>query len=67
MTITPFDPGGCPLERQRFTWEELAGKPISKLDDDAFTRVRIILMNGVELDSVRMKQVMLRMNRTARA
>jgi hypothetical protein len=67
MTITPFDPGGCPLERQRFTWKELAGKPISKLDDDAFTRVRIILMNGVELDSVRMKQVMLRMNRTARA
>src|SRR5205823_12891773 len=42
------------------------GKPISKLDDDAFTRVRIILMNGLELDSVRTKQMALRMNREAR-
>jgi hypothetical protein len=25
-----------------------AGKPISKLDDDAFTRVRVILQNGIE-------------------
>jgi hypothetical protein len=44
----------------------MVGKPISKLDDDAFTRVRIILMNGLELDSLRTKQVALRMNRDAR-
>lgn len=66
MTINLFDKGGCPLERQRFTWKELVQKPISKLDDDAFTRVRIILMNGVEHDALRTKQVMLRMNRHAR-
>lgn len=66
MTINLFDKGGCPLERQRFTWKELVQRPISKLDDDAFTRVRIILMNGVEHDALRMKQVMLRMNRNAR-
>src|SRR3954466_7245025 len=66
MTINLFDPGGTPIERQRFTWKELVQKPISKLDDDAFTRVRAILMNGVELDSLRQKQVLLRMNRDLR-
>jgi hypothetical protein len=39
---------GVPLDRQKFTWRELAGPTISKLDDDAFTRVRVILMNGIE-------------------
>ena len=27
---------------------DMVRKPISKLDDDAFTRLRIILMNGIE-------------------
>jgi hypothetical protein len=66
MTINLFDTGGCPVERQRFTWKELVQKPISKLDDDAFTRVRVILMNGVEHDALRTKQIMLRMNRDQR-
>jgi len=67
MTINLFDSGGCAIERQQFTWKELVQKPISKLDDDAFTRVRIILMNGVEHDALRTKQVMLRMNSESRA
>ena len=62
MTINLLTDKGMPPARQKFTWKELVQKPISKLDDDAFTRVRTILMNGVELDSLRMKQVMLRMN-----
>lgn len=62
MTLNLFTDRGVPLERQKFTWKELVQKPISKLDDDAFTRIRTILMNGVELDSLRVKQVMLRMN-----
>jgi hypothetical protein len=62
MAINLLTDAGVPLERQTFTWKELVQKPISKLDDDAFTRVRAILMNGVELDSLRVKQVMLRMN-----
>jgi hypothetical protein len=57
---------GTPLAKQKFTWKEMVGKPISKLDDDAFTRVRIILMNGLELDALRTKQVALRCNREAR-
>jgi hypothetical protein len=62
MAINLLTDRGQPLERQQFTWRELVSKPISKLDDDAFTRVRTILMNGVELDSLRIKQVMLRTN-----
>ena len=53
MALRLFDGTGTPLERQRFTWRELAGPPISKLDDDAFTRVRIILMNGIEAEALR--------------
>jgi hypothetical protein len=57
---------GTPLERQRFTWRELAGRPISKLDDDAFTRVRIILMNGIEMEAIRFQHACARMNRELR-
>ncbi len=57
---------GCPLDRQRFSWKDLVQNTISKLDDDAFTRVRIILMNGLEMDALRVQQILLRMNRDAR-
>jgi hypothetical protein len=66
MPINLLQDKGLPLERQRMSWKDMVGKPISKLDDDAFTRVRIIWMNGLELDSLRTKQVALRMNRDAR-
>jgi hypothetical protein len=66
MMIDLLKDKGTPLSQQRLSWKDMVGKPISKLDDDAFTRVRIILMNGVELDSLRTKQVALRMNRDAR-
>ena len=66
MTIDLLRDKGVPLDRQRMTWKDMVGKPISKLDDDAFTRVRIILMNGLELDSLRTKQVAIRCNREAR-
>jgi hypothetical protein len=54
---------GVPLEQQVFTWRELAGPTFSKLDDDAFTRVRVILMNGVEAEAVRFSHACARMNR----
>lgn len=66
MTINLFQDKGIALDKQRLTWKAMAGRTISKLDDDAFTRMRIILMNGVELDSLRTKQVALRSNREAR-
>ncbi len=57
---------GVPLDRQVFTWRELAPIPFSKLDDDAFTRVRVILMNGVESEAVRFSHACARMNRELR-
>jgi hypothetical protein len=44
---------GVPLDEQRFTLRELSPMPYSKLDSDAFTRTRVILMNGIESESVR--------------
>src|SRR3982750_4966092 len=66
MTIDLLRDKGTPLSRQRLSWKDMVGKPISKLDDDAFTRVRIILMNGLELDSLRTKQIAIRCNAQAR-
>lgn len=66
MTIDLMNDKGTPLDKQRMSWKDMVGKPISKLDDDAFTRVRIILLNGLELDALRTKQVALRCNRDAR-
>ncbi len=52
---------GTPPEKQRFTWSELAGLPTSKLDSDAYTRVRIILMNGIESEALRFSHACARM------
>jgi hypothetical protein len=53
---------GVALEKQRLTWRDMVQKPISKLDDDAYTRVRIILMNGIELEASRFSHACARMN-----
>jgi hypothetical protein len=53
---------GVPLDRQKFTWKEMAGLPYSKLDIDAFTRVRVILMNGLETEALRFSHLMSRMH-----
>jgi hypothetical protein len=66
MALNLLQDKGVALDKQRFTWKDMVQKPISKLDDDAFARIRVILMNGVELDALRLKQVLIRMNREAR-
>ncbi len=66
MALNLFSSKGCPLDKQRFTWRDMVGKPLSKLDDDAFTRIRVILMNGMESDSLRFKHIASRMNRELR-
>jgi len=53
---------GVALEKQRLTWRDMVQKPISKLDDDAYTRVRVILMNGIELEASRFSHACARMN-----
>jgi hypothetical protein len=63
MSIDLLKDRGTPLDQQHFTWRELVNAPYSKLDDDAFTRVRVILMNGIESDQLRFGHICSRMNR----
>jgi hypothetical protein len=63
MAVNLLKDRGTPVERQRFTWREMAGRTISKLDEDAFTRVRVILMNGIESEALRFSHSCARMNR----
>lgn len=66
MSINLLKPHGTPLDRQRLSWTQMAGRPISKLDDDAFSRVRVILLNGLESDALRLQHAALRQHREAR-
>jgi len=66
MSLEILKEKGVPLEKQKFNWRELASKTISKLDDDAFTRVRIILMNGIESEALRFQHVFARATRELR-
>lgn len=66
MALNLFSSKGYSVDQQRFTWRDMVGKPISKLDDDAFTRVRIILMNGIENEALRFQHMAARMSRELR-
>ncbi len=66
MALDIFKEKGVSLDRQVFTWKDMVRRPYSKLDDDAFTRVRVILMNGIEADAVRFKHILARMSRELR-
>lgn len=62
MAFSLFDTRGTALEHQHFTWRDMVRKPLSKLDDDAFTRVRVILMNGIEVEALRFSHSAARCN-----
>src|SRR5688500_4480067 len=62
MALDLFTTKGVPLEKQVFTWTDLVQAPYSKLDDDAFTRVRVFLMNGIESEALRFGHACARMN-----
>jgi hypothetical protein len=66
MAFSVFDSKGTPLDRQRTTWREMVRTPISKLDDDAFTRMRVILMTGIEREAVRFSHMAARCNMALR-
>jgi rubrerythrin len=53
---------GVPLDKQKFTWKDFVRHQYSKLDSDAFTRVRVILMNGIEMEAIRFQHACARMN-----
>jgi hypothetical protein len=62
VAINLLRDAGVPLTQQRFTWRELVQPPYNKLMDDAFTRVRVILMNGIESEALRFGHACARMN-----
>jgi hypothetical protein len=63
MALNLLQDKGVPITQQRFTWKDLVQKPISKMNVDAFTRVRIILMNGIESEAGRFSHSCARMNK----
>lgn len=62
MAFSLFDSKGVGVDSQRFSWRDMVQKPISKLDDDAFTRVRVILINGIEMEALRFGHMAARFN-----
>lgn len=64
MAVNLFRDKGTSIEKQCFTWREMVQSPISKLDDDAFSRIRVILMNGIEMEANRFGHACSRMNKS---
>lgn len=61
VQFKPFDMEGIPIEEQFMNWKEIVKEPYNKQTVDAYTRTRVILMNGIENASVLMSHAMERM------
>lgn len=57
----PFDMDCIPIEEQFMNWKEVVKDPYDKKSVDAYTRTRVILMNGIENASVLMSHAIERM------
>ena len=51
LTLNPWKEKGIPLERQYRSWKQIVKEPYRKLEIDAYSRARIILMNGIEAEA----------------
>lgn len=51
MAFNPLAEKGTPLEKQIRNWKQLVMAPMPKQLVDAYTRCRVILMNGIENES----------------
>jgi hypothetical protein len=49
VTLDPWHEPGIPLEEQYRSWKQRIKAPYDKHEVDAYTRTRVILMNGVEV------------------
>lgn len=58
----PFDMEGMPIEEQPMSWKDMVPVPYDKKAVDAYTRTRIILMNGIENNAVLMSHAIERMH-----
>jgi hypothetical protein len=52
MPFNPLEETGIPVEDQFRNWSELNVDPYPKREVDPYTRTRVILMNGIEVESV---------------
>jgi hypothetical protein len=52
MPLNPLEQRGIPVEDQLRNWNELNTTPYDKLSVDPYTRTRVILMNGIEVESI---------------
>jgi len=51
MTFNPFAEKGIPLDRQLRNWSELNSKPYDKYQTDPYTKCRVVVMNGIEVEA----------------
>jgi hypothetical protein len=52
MAFNPLEQKGIPVEDQFRNWSELNVEPYDKHTVDPYTRTRVILMNGIEVESI---------------
>lgn len=52
MGFNPLEEKGTPIEKQVMSWPELTVEPYDKDSVHPYTRTRIILMNGIEVEGV---------------
>jgi hypothetical protein len=50
--MNPLEERGIPVEEQFRSWSELNVDPFDKYEVDPYTRSRVILMNGIEVESI---------------
>lgn len=62
-TFRPFELQGRPIEDQFMNWNTMIKTPYDKNRVDAYTRTRVILMNGIENNSVLTSHAMTRMTK----
>jgi hypothetical protein len=51
MTFNPLEERGIPLDRQLRNWSELNSEPYDKDSIEPYSRCRIIVMNGIEVEA----------------
>ncbi|KCZ72926.1 hypothetical protein ANME2D_01367 [Candidatus Methanoperedens nitroreducens] len=61
MTFKPFEEEGTLIEDQFMNWNKMIVPPYDKNSVDAYTRTRVILMNGIENNSVLTSHAIARM------
>jgi hypothetical protein len=52
LSFNPLEQSGVPLEEQFRSWRELNVDPVDIEDGDPYTRCRIVVMNGIEVEAV---------------